>query len=60
MMPVVLLFAWFAEPRVGKARAKRLEGDSRSHRNYRRSLFSPGWHGSHNTASLLAGTIAIT
>ena len=35
MTPVVLLFAQFAEPRIGKVRTKRLEGDSRSHRNYR-------------------------
>ena len=60
MTPVVLLFAQFAEPRIGKVRTKRLEGDSRSHRNYRCSLFSPGWHGSHNTASFLAGIAAIT
>ena len=35
MTPVVLLFLLFAEPRVGKAQAKRLERDSRSHRNCR-------------------------
>ena len=38
MMPVVLLFTLFAlftEPRVGIARAKRLEESSRSHRNCR-------------------------
>ena len=37
VMPVVLLFtllALFAEPKVGKARAKRLE-DARSHRKCR-------------------------
>ena len=34
--PVVLLFILFAELRVGKAQAKRLEEDWRSHRNCRR------------------------
>ena len=36
--PAVLLltlFVLFTEPRVGKAQAKRMEGNSRSHRNYR-------------------------
>ena len=36
VMPIVLLFTLcplFAEPRVGKAQAKSLEGDSRSCRN---------------------------
>ena len=35
MMSTVLLltlFIWFAEPRVGKARVKRLEEDARSHK----------------------------
>ena len=38
IVPVVSLFtlsALFAEPRVGKARAKRLEEDSKSRRNCR-------------------------
>ena len=37
-VPIVSLFTLstlFAEPRVGKAQAKRLERDSRSHRNCR-------------------------
>ena len=49
--PAVLLFILFAllaEPRVGKAQAKRLEEDTRSCRN--RRLVYP----------LLAGTAAIT
>ena len=32
---IVALFTLFTEPRVGKVQAKGLEGDSRSHRNYR-------------------------
>ena len=47
MMPVVLLFtlsALFAEPSVGQAQTKRLEGDWRNHRN----VYSP-----------LAGTAAV-
>ena len=58
--PTVSLFtlsALFAEPRVGKARAKRLEEESRSCRDCR-LVYSPGWHGSHNTASLLADAAA--
>ena len=38
VMPVVLLFtllALFAEPKVGRARAKKLEEDARSHRKCR-------------------------
>lgn len=38
VMPVVMLFTLFtlfAEPRVGKARAKKLEEDARSHRKCR-------------------------
>ena len=38
MTPAVLLFTLltlFAEPRVGKAQTKRLEEDSRSHKNCR-------------------------
>ena len=50
-----ILSAWIAEPSAGKVRVKRLEGDSRSCRNCR-----PGWHGSRNTASLLADAAAIT
>ena len=49
--PVVLLFiqlALFTEPRVGKALAKRLEEDTRSHRN------------SRHIYSLLIGSAAIT
>ena len=61
MTPLVLPFAQFAEPRLGKARTKGLEGeDSGSHRNSRRNLFSPGSQGSRNTASLLAGAAAVT
>ena len=37
--PVVLLFTLFAELRVGKARAKRLEEDTRNHRNCRHIYF---------------------
>ena len=51
IVPVVSLFtlsALFAEPRVGKVRAKRLEEDSKSHRNCR------------YVYSLLAGMAAIT
>ena len=65
VMPIVLLFtlcSLFAEPRVGKAQAKRLEEDARSHRNRRHSLFSPEnnpCYGGHNTAFLLAGATAI-
>ena len=47
-MPIVLVFTLFAEPRIGKAQAKRLEEDSRSHRKCR------------HIYSLLAGTAAIT
>ena len=50
-----VLSALFAEPRVGKAQAKRLKGDSRSLRNCRH-IYS-AWH--HNTASLLADTADI-
>ena len=32
-VPTVLGFTLFAEPRVGKVWAKKLEGDARSHRN---------------------------
>ena len=46
-MPVVLLFTLFAEPRVGKAQAKRLE-DVRNRRKCR------------HIYSLLAGMAAIT
>ena len=49
--PAVSLFtlsALFAELRVGKAQAKRLEEDLRSHRNYR------------HVYSLLAGLAAVT
>ena len=35
MIPIVLLFTLLAEPKVGKARAKRLEEDSRNCRNCR-------------------------
>ena len=35
VIPIVLLFALFAEPRVSQAQVKRLEDDSRSHRNCR-------------------------
>ena len=45
--PIVLLFTLFAEPRVRKAGAERLEGNSRSCRNCR------------HVYSLLAGTAAI-
>ena len=48
VMPVALLFILFTEPRVGKAQAKRLEEDLRSHRNCR------------HVYSLLAGMAAIT
>ena len=48
VMPVVLLFILFAEPRVGKAKVPRLEGDSRSYKRCR------------HIYSLLAGTAAIT
>ena len=51
MMPIVLLFtlfSLFAEPREGKAQAKRLEEDAKSHRNCR------------HVYSLLAGRVAIT
>ena len=51
MIPIVLLFplsSLFTEPRVGKACAKSLEGDLRSHRNCR------------YVYSLLTGTTAIT
>ena len=50
MMPIVMLFTLstpFAETRVGKARAKRLDGDSRSRWNCR------------HIYSLLADTAAI-
>ena len=47
-MPIVLVFTLFAEPRIGKAQAKRLEEDERSHRNCRHVFF------------LLAGRAAIT
>lgn len=49
---LVTLHALFTEPRVGEARAKRLEGDLRSRRNCR-DVFPPGRHGGSNTASLL-------
>ena len=50
--PIVLLFILFppfAEPRVGKVRARRLEGDSGSCRN-RRHVYSPlaGWQPKHD------------
>ena len=48
--PIVLLYplsTQFAEPRIGKAQAKRLEGDSGIHRNFR------------HIYSLLAGIVAI-
>ena len=48
MTPVVSLFTLFAEPRVGKAQAKKLEGDARSHRNCR------------HIYSVLAGMAAMT
>ena len=48
LMPNVLLFTLFAEPRAGKAQAKRLEEDSRSCRNCR------------HVYSLLTGMAAIT
>ena len=35
VMPIILLFTLFIEPRVGKVCAKRLEEDSRSRRNWR-------------------------
>ena len=35
VMPIASLFTLFIEHRIGKAQAKRLEEDSRSHRNYR-------------------------
>lgn len=38
--PVVLLFILFAEPRVGKAQAKRLGEDWRSRRNCGRIILS--------------------
>ena len=62
MTPNVLLFTLFSlfdEPREGKAQAKRLEEDERSHRNCRHVFFSPGWQGGHNTASFLADTAAV-
>ena len=49
--PIVLLFtlsALLVEPKIGKAQAKGLEGDSKRHRNCRHVYF------------LLAGTTAIT
>ena len=69
--PIVLLFTLFTlfvEFRVGKARAKRLEEDLRSHRNCRHIyalLADAAGHSSHsitqhNAKSLLAGTVAIT
>ena len=61
VMPIVSLFtlcALFAEPRVVKAQATGLEGDSRRLRNCRH-VFSPGGHGSRNTASLLADAAAV-
>ena len=51
MTPVVSLFTLstlFAEPRVGKVQAKRLEGDLRRHRNCRYIYY------------LLADTVAIS
>ena len=48
VMPIVLLFTLFAEPRVSQALVKRLEDDSRIHRNCRL------------TASLLADAAAVT
>ena len=33
VMPIVLLFTLFTEPRVGKAQVKRLEENLRSYRN---------------------------
>ena len=50
VMPIFLLFTLFvlfAEPGVDKAQAKRLEGDSGIHRNFR------------HIYSLLAGIVAI-
>ena len=35
LMPIVLLFTLFTEPRLGQAPARRLEEDSRSCRNCR-------------------------
>ena len=48
VVPVVLLFPWFAAPRVSKAQVKRLEDDSGTHRHCR------------HTFSFLAGTAAVT
>ena len=48
VMPVVLLFTRFAEPRVSKAQVERLEDDSGNHRHCR------------HTFSFLAGTAAVT
>ena len=62
MAPIVLLFtlsAPFLEPRVGKARAKRVEEEARSHWSCRCIFFSPSWQGSHHRASLLAKAAAI-
>ena len=47
IVSLFMLFALFAEPRVGKVWAKRLEGDLKSHRNCR------------HIYSLLAGTAGI-
>ena len=38
MTPIVQMVTLFAEPRVGKTQAKRLEGDLRSCRNCRHSM----------------------
>ena len=54
MTPVVLMVTLFAEPRVGKTQAKRLEGDLRSCRNCRHSTAAI------TSASLLADAAAIT
>ena len=48
MTPIVQMVTLFAEPRVGKTQAKRLEGDLRNPRNCR------------FTYPLLAGTTAVT
>ena len=59
--PTVLLFtlpALFVEPCVGKVWAKRREEDTGATGTADR-LLSPGWHGSWNTASLLADAAAV-
>ena len=43
ILSVTWIFLLIAELRVGKVQVGKLEGNTRSHRNCRRALFSNGW-----------------